>query len=967
MSIAAPPGLLIASPWPPARSEIANNVAQVQVPALLAQTPLCLLGTPPVERGADPAAPLPPIPDVAGLPVHAIAAGLQANPHAILLAHVGNEANQNTAALHSLSRRAGYVVLHDLVMHNAWFDQCVRSGRFADYAHSVGEFYGPRIQQQAMRARHYAQTVRHLAPSVPLFEPFLRNALGVVVHSAMAFDAVAVSKRWPVCRLDLHYNSPNSAQTAALLAHRAAQGQALASGEPLRLVVFGHLSANRCLPQIIDAVLALQTATPRPVRLDVYGKTVEAERLQLLIEVQGLAHCIQLHGFVPEEILAQGLHQAHLAINLRLPTMGEASGSQLRLYAAGLPSVLMQTGWYGEQPADAVFHLPAAVQPSAITESLVHTILQVLQNPHSLLPKAQAGLAHLQGQHNPDRYARQLLAFMEHARPNGQRLLGARSYMNSLAEATVDLGLAVTVNISEAVQSLLAPAGAPAPDSSSNDLPIQCLLPQADSHTVAQFMRQHITMQQNRPAQGTTGRRLALDEAAVLPQQGTEPPLSFVTPTAAAMARTVQAVRLVQAADPNLAELARRAQPRSTLPSRIQRSPLGKGPLGRGLLKVWNFLSREWREPFDVTHRIVARHAGLLAHHTERIDQLENYVNPQLTELGTEVAQLSARAEAEFEELRQFAQQQVNENMLLRQQINHSLTAVNTRLHAAALPDAAGNAAEKTAWPANGASFIVAPPAQPVWQSSASDAAPQSAQVNAFMQHVASHFRGNEAAQRERLAANLPAVAQALQQVKDRAASASHSTSLAGQGSKAPTAFGVLDLGCGQGDWLALLQAAGHNAQGVDMAAECVQACTRQGLKARQGDALAALKSTPPGSLAAVTAFHLIEHIPLAAQISLFADAYRALAPGGLLLVETPNPENLAVIGRNFWYDPTHQRPLPAELLRLLALHAGFAPEHIQAEPRHPPEVPPLEADHYPPRTRHMLFCGQDTLLRAWK
>ncbi len=945
--------LLLASPWPPARSEIANNVAQVQVPALLAQTPLYLLGTPPVERGADPAAPPEPIPDVAGLPVHAIAAGLQAHPNARLLVHVGNEVNQNTAALQALSKRAGYVVLHDLVLHHAWFDQCMRTWRFGDYARSIGEFYGPRIQQQAMRARHHTQTVHHLALGVPLFEPFLRNALGAVVHSQIAFDAVGASNRWPVCRLDLPYTSPGPQAAQALLAYRAAQVKALTAGEPLRLVVFGHLSANRCLPQILDAMLALQRTASRPVVLDVFGKAAGAERLQKQIETNGLAHCVQLHGYVAEHTLVDGLHNAHLAINLRSPTMGEASASQLRLYAAGLPSVVMQAGWYGEQPLDAVFHLPDALQTGALTNALVKTILQVLQNPQALLPKAQAGLAHLQKNHDPARYARQMLGFMQQADIEGQRLLGTRLYMNSLAEATVDLGIGITGGISEAVQSLLAPAqpvqAAPA------DLPTDCLIPQANRQTVAQFMQQHITMQQNRASHSAGGRHLALDDPQEF-QHGTEPPLSFVTPSAAAQARSAQAARRVQEADPNLAELAHRAQPRSALPGRLQRSPLGKGPLGRGLLKIWNFLSREWREPFDVTHRIVARHAGLLAHHTERIDQLENYVNPQLTELGTELASLSARAEAEFEELRQFAQQQVNENMLLRQQINHSLTAVNTRLRSAALPDAAENA-----------SFIVAAPAQPAWQSSTPDAAPQSAQVNAFMQHVASHFRGNEAAQRERLAANLPAVAQALQQVKDRAASASHSTSLAGQGSKAPTAFGLLDLGCGQGDWLALLQAAGHNAQGVDMAAECVQACTRQGLKARQGDALAALKSTPPGSLAAVTAFHLIEHIPLAAQISLFADAYRALAPGGLLLVETPNPENLAVIGRNFWYDPTHQRPLPAELLRLLALHAGFAPEHIQAEPRHPPEVPPLEADHYPPRTRHMLFCGQDTLLRAWK
>ncbi len=235
--------------------------------------------------------------------------------------------------------------------------------------------------------------------------------------------------------------------------------------------------------------------------------------------------------------------------------------------------------------------------------------------------------------------------------------------------------------------------------------------------------------------------------------------------------------------------------------------------------------------------------------------------------------------------------------------------------------------------------------------------APAYLQVNVSAPHVASHFQGDDPALRERLAANLPTVMQAAQQVKAHMATTN---------SKAVSAD-VLDLGCGRGHWLALLKAANQPATGVDMAAECVQACINQGLEVKQGDALAVLKSTPPGSLAAVTAFHLIEQIPLAAQISLLADAYKALALGGLLLIETPNPENLAVIGRNFWFDSAQQRPVSAELLHMLALHAGFSAAHIKTESKHPPVISSLEMERYPLHTRHLLFCGQNTQLFAWK
>jgi hypothetical protein len=49
------------------------------------------------------------------------------------------------------------------------------------------------------------------------------------------------------------------------------------------------------------------------------------------------------------------------------------------------------------------------------------------------------------------------------------------------------------------------------------------------------------------------------------------------------------------------------------------------------------------------------------------------------------------------------------------------------------------------------------------------------------------------------------------------------------------------------------------------------------------------------------------------------------LKPGSLLILETPNPENLRVAGTSFYLDPTHERPLPPDLLKFLAEYHGFA------------------------------------------
>lgn len=140
----------------------------------------------------------------------------------------------------------------------------------------------------------------------------------------------------------------------------------------------------------------------------------------------------------------------------------------------------------------------------------------------------------------------------------------------------------------------------------------------------------------------------------------------------------------------------------------------------------------------------------------------------------------------------------------------------------------------------------------------------------------------------------------------------------------------VIDIGCGRGEWLQLLGEAGIAARGIDLNPINGDACRAQGLDVETGDALEFLSRQPDDSVAAVSAFHLIEHLPFPTLLALTDEILRVLAPGGLLIYETPNPENLLVATRTFWHDPTHLRPLPPELIQFLVTQRGFAAVEIR-------------------------------------
>lgn len=154
----------------------------------------------------------------------------------------------------------------------------------------------------------------------------------------------------------------------------------------------------------------------------------------------------------------------------------------------------------------------------------------------------------------------------------------------------------------------------------------------------------------------------------------------------------------------------------------------------------------------------------------------------------------------------------------------------------------------------------------------------------------------------------------------------------------------ALDLGCGRGEWLELLQDHQVSASGIDLDDGMLSACKDKGLNVQTGDAIAHLKSLPNESLSIVSGFHIAEHLSLDDLQTLIKEALRTLKPSGLLILEAPNTENLVVGTSSFYLDPTHQRPLPPALLSFLTSHLGFSRVKVLGVQ----ESVPLREEHGP-------------------
>ena len=142
----------------------------------------------------------------------------------------------------------------------------------------------------------------------------------------------------------------------------------------------------------------------------------------------------------------------------------------------------------------------------------------------------------------------------------------------------------------------------------------------------------------------------------------------------------------------------------------------------------------------------------------------------------------------------------------------------------------------------------------------------------------------------------------------------------------------VLDLGCGRGVFLKLLAESGIEGVGVDLCAEAITLCKRQGFEnVYQQDVFHYLRNLLSKEFIyrkqdfdGIFCSHLIEHLDFASATELLHLCYQALKPKGRIVVVTPNPESPKIMGSIFWLDPSHVRPYPEPLLESMLKKSGF-------------------------------------------
>ncbi len=323
---------------------------------------------------------------------------LEINQADLNIYNIGNNPDFHHVIWQLSCKCPGLVVLHDFKLQDFFAGIYLGKQNNKDiYISKMKRYYGYQGQKAAEKFLNGDLTTNYMAEYYPLTYLGLDNAVGVVTHTIDAFRTLKQENRWFVGYVPLPYSSEEKPKI-----------DARQKTIPYRLIMFGYIGDNRGLDFVLKALSTLKEKDK--FCLDIYGHVCNESYILNYIKELGIDNLVTLHhGFVEEAKLEAALANADLAINLRYPTMGEASLSQLRIWSHGLPTLVTQVGWYAEQAEDTV----AFVRPEHEIEDIQQHLLSFIASPEYFTKMGKNGQKTLKEKHDLDIYAKAIIHFAE--------------------------------------------------------------------------------------------------------------------------------------------------------------------------------------------------------------------------------------------------------------------------------------------------------------------------------------------------------------------------------------------------------------------------------------------------------------------------------------------------------------------------------------------------------------------------
>lgn len=332
-------------------------------------------------------------------------------PYELTIFQLGNSSHHDYIWPY-LFRYPGLAVLHDAHLHHARAAALLRSRRAGDYRAEFAANH-PELDRDLaeLAVAGFDSHLYYLAPMTRLVAEASR--LTAVHTRALAAELAETTPGAVVEPIRLGHGQQVDAEGVAR-ARRTARAKYGIDAGALTFGVFGGLSPEKRVPQILDAFAAVLRYTPG-ARLVLAGAPASHYDAGADVRRRGLGQRVLLTGYLEtDEELTDLIAATDVALNLRWPTAREVSGPWLRALAAGVPTVTIDLAHTWDVPsldprtwrarAAGAVECPVTVAIDILDEdhSLRLAMRRLASDPALRASLAAAGREYWQREHSPD-------------------------------------------------------------------------------------------------------------------------------------------------------------------------------------------------------------------------------------------------------------------------------------------------------------------------------------------------------------------------------------------------------------------------------------------------------------------------------------------------------------------------------------------------------------------------------------
>ncbi len=279
---------------------------------------------------------------------------------------LGNNSEFHTEIYRKLKRYGGIAELHDFIVHPFFYHSFMLKGDELAYKEALADGYG-------RKGIEYFKEIRD-------HKTYPNNEKYPMSHSiANISDEIIVHNHWSAEQLDHACVIPHASFDRKLISEE--KKEQLIKKLRTRFQIknetvigcFGFVNENKRPTVILNAVKELR-AEGRPVKLIFWGKS-NYEPLEKLIRNNGLSDCAALSGYLDKDNYEAALELTDIVVNLRYPSMGEASGTLCESFQYGKPVILSAVNQYLEYPDDVCWKVPVDREEEHTLTEMLKTLL----------------------------------------------------------------------------------------------------------------------------------------------------------------------------------------------------------------------------------------------------------------------------------------------------------------------------------------------------------------------------------------------------------------------------------------------------------------------------------------------------------------------------------------------------------------------------------------------------------------